>query len=205
MSLSIRDALARLANGQETAILCSETGFSSARGEGTELVFPGSFNPLHQGHRELAQVAGKCLGLTATYELSVRNVDKSALSADEISTRLQQFPDSQVVLTNAPLFTDKAAIFPGCAFVVGMDTAERLLNPQYYGGTAGVTAAMSRFADGGHRFVVGGRVSVQDGFRTAERLDVPEQFRSLFIVLSESDFRVDLSSTQLREGGADPV
>ena len=57
----------------------------------------------------------------------------------------------------------------------------------------------------GHRFVVDGRVSVQDGFRTAERLDVPEQFRSLFIVLSESDFRVDLSSTQLREGGADPV
>ncbi len=32
----------------------------------------------------------------------------------------------------ASLFTDKAALFPGSAFVIGYDTAVRLVAPRYY-------------------------------------------------------------------------
>lgn len=32
----------------------------------------------------------------------------------------------------APLFTDKATLFPGATFVVGYDTAVRLVDEKYY-------------------------------------------------------------------------
>jgi hypothetical protein len=35
-----------------------------------------------------------------------------------------------VALTRAALFTQKARLFPGCAFVVGVDTARRILDPK---------------------------------------------------------------------------
>ncbi len=44
----------------------------------------------------------------------------------------------------ASLFTDKAALFPRSAFVIGYDTAVRLVAPRYYGrpgGPAGEDAA----------------------------------------------------------------
>lgn len=39
---------------------------------------------------------------------------------------------AEIVVTSAPRFVDKAALFPGCAFVVGWDTAARLIEPKYY-------------------------------------------------------------------------
>lgn len=38
----------------------------------------------------------------------------------------------------APLFTDKAKLYPGATFVVGYDTGVRLVNPDYYGGGEGM-------------------------------------------------------------------
>ncbi len=44
----------------------------------------------------------------------------------------------------APLFTDKARLYPRSTFVVGWDTAERLVMPKYYDGEAGM---LSQFAE----------------------------------------------------------
>ncbi len=38
-----------------------------------------------------------------------------------------------VVVTRATLFTNKADLFPDSCFVVGYDTAARLVLPKYYG------------------------------------------------------------------------
>ena len=38
----------------------------------------------------------------------------------------------------APLFTVKAGLYPGSTFVVGYDTAVRLVMPKYYDGEAGM-------------------------------------------------------------------
>eukprot|EP00955_Chlamydomonas_euryale_P081178 363540-Chlamydomonas_euryale.AAC.5 len=58
----------------------------------------------------------------------------------------------------------------------------------------------------GCSFIVAGRRDEQDGrFKGLEDIDVPPQLADLFIGLSEDDFRVDLSSTELRESLATAV
>lgn len=44
-------------------------------------------------------------------------------------------PPLGVAVTAVPLFAEKARVFPGSVFVVGVDTARRLLAPRYYGGS----------------------------------------------------------------------
>ncbi len=97
------------------------------------LVVPGAFNPLHEGHCGLALAAERLTGHAAAFELSVVNVDKPPLAAEEVRRRLHQFQWRFAVwLTRAPTFAEKADLFPGATFVVGADTAARILSPRYY-------------------------------------------------------------------------
>ena len=97
-------------------------------------VLPGSFNPLHSGHERLAEVVSGQLGVEVVFELSVVNVDKPPLPEAELRRRLRQFRDrARVALTRAPTFVEKTRLFPGCTFVIGWDTAVRLVDPRYYG------------------------------------------------------------------------
>jgi hypothetical protein len=162
-------------------------------------ILPGSFNPLHEGHTRLAEAASEMLKKTVIFEISVVNTDKGNLTANEIEERLQQFRESHtVVLTQAPLFHDKASLFPGCVFVVGYDTARRLVDPYYYGGETSMCAAMNDIRAAGCSFVVAGRLE-QGTFRVLADLSIPPAFSDLFTELPEEHFRMDLSSTQLRE------
>ena len=96
-------------------------------------LLPGSFNPLHDAHCELARVAERMLGHPVAFELSVANVDKPTLDAAEIRRRVAQFAwRTSIWLTHAPKFVDKSEHFPGVTFVVGADTAMRVVSPRYY-------------------------------------------------------------------------
>lgn len=165
------------------------------------LVFPGSFNPLHAGHRELAAVAARRSGGAVHFELSVRNVDKPDLAADDVSRRLAQFVGyAPVWVTRAATFAEKVELFPGAAFVLGWDTAVRLIDPRYYAGDVGRRdEALRKLHDRGARIVVGGRVDRDGVFRVWEGADLDDEFRRLFDVIPEGEFRVDLSSTQMRD------
>ena len=159
----------------------------------------GSFNPWHQGHRALAAAAARILGTEIVYELSVTNVDKPPLEEGEIRERLAQFVgDARVALTRAETYQKKARLFPGCTFVVGWDTAIRLVAPRYYGDDeTAMLAALAEIWTAGCRFLVAGRED--DGvFRTLEDVPVPGGFRPLFQSIPEGSFRVDISSTSLR-------
>lgn len=165
-----------------------------------KLIMPGSFNPLHRGHELLAQCASEHFSEPVALELSVANVDKPSLPLGELQRRLAPLA-VRVCVTCAPLFVAKARLFPGSTFVIGADTAVRLLQAKYYAdGETGMHAAFATIAERGNRFFVGGRVDGAGQFVEVDHLDIPTPFRHLFTGLRESHFRVDLSSTKLRGG-----
>ena len=137
--------------------------------------------------------------MPAVFEMSVVNVDKPPLSEEEVRSRLEQFRDSwQVVLTRTPTFHEKSAILPGCVFVVGWDTAVRIVHSRYYGDdAAAMHAALEQIKSAGCRFLVAGRVK-EGIFHTLEDVPIPMEFIDLFQAIPEALFRVDVSSTELR-------
>ena len=162
-------------------------------------VLPGSFNPKHAGHVGLAETAAAILGAPVHFELSATNVDKPPLGADEIRRRLAQFAwHATVELTRAPTFVEKSRIFPGAAFVIGFDTAERLVAARYYGGEAQMRAALREMAGRGTRFLVAVRRDASGRLRSLGDAPIPAEFADLFAEIPEGRFRLDMSSTELR-------
>lgn len=196
------DPLARLLAGQEQTVQVYPDGqqVPDARLQG--VLLSGAFNPLHQGHTHLLAAAADMLGMPAVFELPIINADKGTLIAEEVVRRLRQFAGQYTVaLSRAPLFVEKAALFPGCVFVVGYDTAVRLVNPRYYGGQEGMQAAFEQIRAAGCRFLVAGRREGQQ-FLTLHDIALPPALHDLFLELPESRFREDISSTELRERAA---
>jgi len=163
-------------------------------------VLPGSFNPRHGGHLGLAQTAAEILGTPVHFELSVLNVDKPALTAREVRRRLAQFAwQATVELTRAPTFLEKSRLFRGATFVIGADTAERLVAARYYGNNeAQMYAALEEIAGHGARFLVAARRDAAGRVHSLADAVVPARFAGLFTQIPESRFRVDVSSTELR-------
>lgn len=164
------------------------------------VVLPGSFNPLHAGHLLLARVAEDIRQQPVAFEIAVLNVDKPPLAAGEVRNRLAQFAwRARVELTRAPTFVEKSRLFPGAAFVIGADTAERLVAPRYYGDSAErVTAALQEIADRGCSFLVAVRVDRTGRVRSLSDVAVPQRFAHLFTAIPESRFRLDSSSSDIR-------
>ena len=52
-----------------------------------KLLFPGSFNPLHQGHQDMVRIAEDISGELAVLEISTFNVDKPPIDYIEMGTR----------------------------------------------------------------------------------------------------------------------
>jgi len=158
----------------------------------------GAFNPLHAGHRGMRVVAEDMLQGPVYFEMSVVNADKPPLDCFAIEERRRQFFDTHVALTSAPRFVDKADLFPDTTFVVGYDTAERIIDPRFYGGTeASMRQSLETIASLGCRFLVAGRVT-DDVFHSLTDLPIPSGLEHLFTEIPESRFREDISSTELR-------
>lgn len=166
-----------------------------------KLILSGSFNPLHAGHIKLAKAASAYCGHSVGFELSAHNVDKPPLSAETVLTRMAQFAGRwSLVVTNAPTFLDKARLLPNTTFVVGYDTAQRILMPRYYNNDVAATHnALQELSDLGTHFLVAGRVNDDDRFLTTQDLSIPAPYDQLFEPLPH--FRFDVSSTELRQAG----
>ncbi|MDA1127181.1 MAG: hypothetical protein O2913_00590 [Chloroflexi bacterium] len=191
--------LAQLLSGEAAWVVARDSQTLEVEGVAPSALLPGSFSPVHQGHRGLALAAERILETQVGFELSVTNVDKPDLEESEILKRLAQFTEGEtVVLTRAETFYKKARLFPGRTFVVGWDTAVRLVAPRYYDDDSDtMLGALAEMWTGGTRFLVAGRQD-QGTFRTLRDVAVPQGFEPLFTDLPESKFREDVSSTQIR-------
>ena len=170
-------------------------------------LMPGSFNPLHTGHEHLREVAERILGGPVAYEMSILNADKPPIDFFALEQRRQPIMGAPVAITATPRFVDKVNRFPGTTFVIGLDTAARIIDPRFYGGTeAQLAEALTSIREAGCRFLVAGRldqtVRATSQFRSLADLSMPADSEDLFTAICESEFREDISSTEIRKRAA---
>jgi hypothetical protein len=162
----------------------------------------GAFHPLHDGHLGLAAAAQRHLGRPVAFELAVANADKPTIALDEAHRRAAQFAGrAPLLLTRAARFDQKAALFPGTVFVLGVDTAARVLEARFYPDPGGLDASLDTLRGHGGRFLVAGRRS-EGGFLTLDDLPLPARHADLFEALPAAAFRADVSSSEIRAAWA---
>jgi hypothetical protein len=163
---------------------------------------------------------------TVLFEISVTNVDKPPLKPMEVLRRVDLFAslslsstidmpkDWAVILTNAPLFSQKTDIIDRLivsdeprnelrrrmSFVIGTDTMVRIINPKYYSGIReDMISSLLQMKERGVHFIVGGRVDNSTFVNGEDEvMSLPMEIQEMFTLLTEDEFRLDISSTELR-------
>lgn len=163
---------------------------------GKVVLYPGSFAPLTHGHIGVAKMIERMTGKHVVFELTNTHPNKGHISDEDMLWRAGQFTAfAPVILShNAPLYIDKARLYPGAPMVVGADALKQLLDERHYGGYAGLCNALDEFVTLGTTFYVVGRM-VDNRFLTLNDIPIMAKYRHLFHDVS---FREDVSSTELR-------
>ena len=159
------------------------------------VILSGSFNPLHKGHTELLIASEKEIAVKPLFEISIFNVDKSQIDFFDLNERIKQFRSiGKLIITNSPTFKEKSSIFKKSIFVVGYDTALRLIDKKYYSNN--INDAYNEIKKNGCSFLVTGRY-IDKKYYDPNQINYGE-FKDFFSILPENKFRLDISSTILR-------
>ena len=129
-----------------------EISFITKEGQIPKLIFPGSFNPIHDGHRKMSKLAEDKVKEQAFFEICIQNVDKPPLSYHQIASTLSQFTSGNWLLTKAGKFSEKSKIFPEATFIIGADTLMRILDERFYNSHKAMIEEFETFNENNTRF-----------------------------------------------------
>lgn len=138
----------------------------SCRDKTNHIIFPGSFNPIHDRHLEMAEAVCDLYGSVVDFEVCVHNVDKPAMNFQSLQERERdllavlsdKYYFGNLHFTHTATFVQKAELFPGCRFLVGWGTFRRIGDVKYYGGSENRDRAIARLKELTQGFIVCHRV-----------------------------------------------
>ena len=187
--------LVSLRDREKHYLVLQKNGELHFDGDHPSVLLSGSFNPLHEGHEGLLKVAALERCLDGGFELAIRNADKGEMDIEDVLVRMSQFAGKYaLVITCVPTFLEKAEILKeNTAFAVGIDTAQRMPNPRYYGGEEGAEKAREALEKKKSTFLVAGRAVDGEFCNQIDRIE--GKWKDLFHLIS---FRKDISSTEIR-------
>lgn len=148
-----------------------------------KIIFPGSFNPVHDAHLEMVSLIRnnpkiKDASKTVGFEISMFNVDKPPLDFITLHERIEQFQKlgETVIITNAPTFVEKSALFKNRSFIVGYDTAVRIMDPRYAGP---IDKVLKTFRENGNYFYIFPRQHLESFSLPGEYITEKREFEHL--------------------------
>lgn len=175
------------------------------------VIMPGSFNPLHFGHRNIIKHAREYTKKPVFLEHCVNSLDKPdsyARIADVVAQAWNA--DCSIYITDANMFVYKAELFKKPIFAIGADTFGRIIDPKYRDGSVQAIRNDLRYMyDRGVEFLVYPRliggvtitmkdydiVAERNGFDLYNFTDISEPF-----IQERYPFTpISVSSTQLRK------
>jgi nicotinic acid mononucleotide adenylyltransferase len=158
---------------------------------GVEALFPGAFNPPHEGHFGMIDNFRYISGLNPTLHITVEPPHKPALSLSDMLQRAKLLEGYDRMFTQCDsLYLDKARSFPCTPMIIGSDALQRMLDPKW-----GVDpSALGReFEYLGTKFYVTERAFNGESTVQVKDLDLPEGLE-----VEVLPGRWDISSSEVR-------